>query len=112
MQLSIAERMNLLVLTTVTERRGSLDLLRLLREFSAETGFSEKEIVDAKITQNGDVYEWDESESARVVKDIEIGAALCNGLMKQIEAFGDAGTATDAMLSLHDRLKEDQEPNK
>ncbi|KKM26029.1 hypothetical protein LCGC14_1589060, partial [marine sediment metagenome] len=40
MQLSIAERMNLLVLTTVTERRGSLDLLRLLREFSAETGFS------------------------------------------------------------------------
>ncbi|KKL60796.1 hypothetical protein LCGC14_2201740 [marine sediment metagenome] len=107
MQLSITDRINLLALMP---DRGSLVVLRLLREFTAAVGFTEEEIEGANIKQDGSAYTWDDDGS--ITKEIEVGPALRDALIKRIETVGEAEEATDAMLSLHDRLKEDQETDK
>ncbi len=107
MKFSIAERMNLLA---ITPERGSLVVMRLLREFSAAVGFSEEEIEEGGIQQDGDVYNWD--LSCTLTKEIEVGPALRDALLKRIDSFGEAEQATDTMLILYDRFEEDRKADR
>ena len=83
MELSINER---LLILSILPKEGNILTLRIVRDLAREVGFSEEELKDWEIKQEGNNVSWN---SQKVVsKDIKIGDAakkVISDEMKKLE---------------------------
>lgn len=102
MDLSVRERILILNLDTLP-RVGSIVTMRIRKQLIDDVGFTEEELKDYSIRQEGEQILWSDDAPVRV---IEIGEQAQKLLIVAMEK---SETLTEDYLELYDRLKAQNE---
>jgi len=99
MKLSVPDRLSLLnILSTV---KGTLITLRVVRDMAALIGFSDDEVREYELRQNGNSYIW---KSDAADKEIEIGETGRKILAAEFEKLGTSEEMTLQLLPLAEKF--------
>ena len=109
MKLSVKERIKLIELLPKT---GDIIDIKIISEFRMKIGFTNKEIVDWKITStpseydNMIHYDWDDKK----VKDVkfEIGNRIVGVVTNQLKDMNANRTLDESLISLWDKFMEEE----
>lgn len=100
MELSIMERLLILNLDTLP-KVGSILTMKIKQQLMANVGFSEEEIKEYELAQDGDNVKWNNSTPS---KEIEIGEEAKKLLVTALEK---SENLNELYVALYDRLKGD-----
>jgi len=99
MKLSVPERLSLLnILSTV---KGTLITLRVVQDLATLMGFSDDEVREYELRQEGNSYIW---KSGAASKDIEIGETGRKILAAEFEKLGTSEEMTLQLLPLAEKF--------
>ena len=98
MELSVMERLLILNLDTLP-KVGSILTMKIKQQLISDVGFSEQEIKDYSIKQEGANVVWNTSAPA---KEIEIGEQAKKML---VDALDKSENLNESYVALYDRLK-------
>ena len=98
MHLSVAERIHLLGLLP---QSGNLLTMKIVRDLRGELGFSEKELKEWEIANDGDNISWNDQVQE---KDIEVGEKTHQMVADALKALDENGGITEQHLSLCDKF--------
>lgn len=102
MKFTVKERLLLLQLPPA---RGSILIVRPLRQFRESLSFNEQEIADLKLVMNGPSIKWDTSVSAD--KEVEVGPAVKIYIADTLKALSDNSQLSEETVGLYDRFVEE-----
>ncbi len=99
MELTVAERLTLV--NTLANTQGNLVTLRVVSELQAELGFSDAEVKDFDLRQEGNGYRWRENAPS---KDIPINDTALKVIKAEFKKKDTAGEITLQLLPLAERF--------
>lgn len=100
MILGIIDRINLL---SILPERGDIVTLKLVKDLTEKIGFSEEEIRDANLRQEGDKVLWETAKST--IKDVELSAKGVVFLYEKLKELSDKGNLDIKMVELFDKFE-------
>ena len=100
MELTIAERV---IITNLLPEKGNITDLRIVRDLARDLGFSEAELAEHKIREEGGGVAW-APESSGYTKDVPMGTRAVAIVREQLEARDRAKALTFDLLPLYERF--------
>lgn len=94
--------MDRVLILSILPQKGNIVTMRIVSEFQAEVGFSDKEIRDWKIKQTETGVVWDGSKSS--AKEFKIGESIISVLKEQIKELDEKGEIVPQHLELIKKL--------
>jgi len=105
MELTVLER---LVLQGLLPKEGNYATLKLLRKAREALSFDDLENKRLMFIQDGEQIRWDEEESKKIVKDIEIGEMMTIEVNKALKKLNEEGKLRDEHITLYEKFIEGQ----
>jgi len=97
---SIGERVGLL---SVLPDRGTIATMRIVRDLTDALGFSEEELLQSEITQDGTQLAWNPDKDPN--KDIHVGEVGRTVMLDAIKDLDESGEVTSHILEVYERLE-------